>query len=365
MEQNYPGTKIVPSGFTKLLIENNPSLRVSGINGQTIDGLKRSTVSGHIRDVRIKSLPRITPDQVADDDNCDIEVGFQYSETELSTPLFSKLGFPLEWNFVELYQEEASKLVQTGNPNVTILNEMLEQIMHCASGLVANMDKKLLTSIAFGVNQTTGLNTAKTININKDGSVLDLSAGVTEILSDAAENEFIGDLLVVGSGLFNKFNIAKNAIGINGAGLNQGVQEGYKWYFDVNTGAILGANQVAAFAKGAVGLVDIDKYIAWKTGRHGTSHFAQIMLPIESGVGAPVMMNFNLQIKEVDCPTEGFDGYETRTMGRGYQVFLSKNFGLWQSPTSAYQATDRLVGNNGSLRYEIANDCAPCEPAAV
>lgn len=362
MEQNYPGTKIIPSGFTKLLIENNPKLRVSGINGQSIDDFKRSTASGHIKDVRIKSLPRITPDQVADEDNCDIDVGFQYSETELETPLFSKLGFPLEWGFVERYQEEASRLVSTANPNVTVLNEMLEQIMHCASGIVANMDRKLITSTTFGVNQVTGNALPKTININKDGNVLDLSSGLTEIMSDAAMNEFVGDLLMVGSGIFNKFNIAKNNIGINSAGLNQGAQNGYQWYFDVNTAGIWGADSVGAFAKGAVGLVDIDRYIAWKAGRHGTSHFAQIQLPIESGTGTPTMMTFNLQIKEVDCPAEGFDGYETRNMGRGYQVFLSKNYGLWQAPTTAFQGTDRLAGNNGSLSYQFTNKCDPCSP---
>jgi hypothetical protein len=239
---------------------------------------------------------------------------------------------------------------------------MLEQIMHCVSGLIANMDQRLINTVVWGTNVVTGNNLVKTININADGSVLNLSSGVTEMLSDAAENEVVGDLLLAGSGIFNKYNIAKNNLGINGAGLNQGTQNGYGWYYDVNTAARWGTDQVGAFAKGAVGFVDIDRYIKWKTGRFGTSHFAQIMLPMSSGGGAPIMMPFNLQIKEVDCPTDGFDGYNTRKMGRGYQVFLTKNYGLWQAPTSAYQATDRLVGNNGSYRYEFTNDCDSCSP---
>jgi hypothetical protein len=86
------------------------------------------------------------------------------------------------------------------------------------------------------------------------------------------------------------------------------------------------------------------------------------MLPVESAAGvAPVMMPFNLQIRELDCPDTAFDGYETRTMGRGYQILISKNFGLWQQPASAFQATDRLGGNNGSLLYDFANECVPCD----
>jgi len=366
MANNYPGTKIIPSGFMKMLVQNNPKLRVKAINGEKVsegpNGMKLNTDGGQIRDVTLKSLPRITPDQVVDEDNCDNDVGFQYSETNLETPLFSKLGFPLEWSFVERYQAEAAKLTKVGaKPDMVVLEEMLEQIMHCVSGIVHNMDRKLLAQVVWGVNVVTGNNNVKNININQAGNTLNLSDGVTEILNDAAENEVVGDLMLAGSGNFNKFNIAKNNIGINAAGINQGAQNGYSWYHDVATNVLWGANQVGAFAKGAVGYVDIDRYIAWKRGRHGVSHFGQISLPIESHVGgAPVMVPFNLQIRESDCPTEGFDGYETRTMGRGYQVFLSKNFGLWQSPTSAYQGTDRLAGNNGSYRYAITNTCDSC-----
>jgi len=364
MAQNYPGTKIIPSGFLKMLIANNPNLRVSAINGESLrrDGMKLSTDAGHIREVKVKALPRITPDQVVSEDNCDNDVGFQYTESDIKSPKFAKLGFPLEWSFVERYEEAASRLVTTGNPDVTVLNEMLEQIMHCVNGLIAKIDVDLIGSVNWGVNVVTGSNNLKNININKDGNVLDLSDGITEILSDAAQNEVVGDLLLAGNGLMNKFQIARSNIGINGSGLSRGDQGGYSWYFDLNTTPAWGADVVGAFAKGAVGFVDIDRYIAWKRGRHGTSYFGQILLPVESAVKdiPPVMMPFNLQIKEVDCPTEGFDGYSTRTIGRGYQVFLSKSYGLWQSPSSAYQSGDRLAGNNGSYRYKITNDCDSC-----
>lgn len=363
LESNYAGTKITPTGFMKALVENNPSLRISSVNGDSIEGLKRSTASGHIRDVRLKYLPRITPDQISDYDNCENDFGFQYSETELRTPLFSKAGFQLEWGFVERYKEEASRLVSLGStPDVVVLNEMVEQIMHTVNGLVANMDGKLLTSVVWGINASTGLNTAKTININKDGSVFDLSDGVTEILHDASVNEIIGSPIIVGSGLMNKYEIAKAATGVNGGGLNRSLQSGYDWYYDRPSEFVWGTDHVGVFAKGTVGLVDIDRYIAWKTGRHGTSEFAQITLPIETTDGTPQTMTFNLQIRELDCPAEAFDGYETRSMGRGYQILISKNFGLFQAPIDQYSATDQLAGNNGALLYNVTNDCDSCTP---
>jgi len=366
MEANYPGVKITPSGFTKMLIENNPKMNVSSVNGVKMSDLKRSTIDGHIRDVRLKFLPRIKDDQIADVDNCDNDFGFQYTETTLETPQFSKAGFQLEWGFVEQYQSEASNIASIGDPATGVLQEMVDQIMHTVNGLITNIDKKLMNSVTFGVNVSTGNALAKDININKDGTVLGLSDGMTEILSDVADNEFVGDALMSGSGIFNKYQIARANIGINSAGLNIGSQSGYQWFFDLNSATPFGTNHVGVFAKGAVGFVDLDRYIAWKTGAHGNSTFFTMKLPVESTPGgAPTMMNFNVQIKEVDCPTEAFDGYETRTMGRGYQIFISKQFGLFQQPTSAFQTGDRLEGNNGSLLYNITNNCDPCPvPAA-
>jgi len=362
MAQNYGGVKITPAGFTKLLVQNNPNLRVSSIDGEKLTGMKLSTSGGHIRGVRVKSLPRITPDQVKSEDNCDNDVGFQYIESDINAPLYSKLGFQLEWGFVERYQKEASDLKSTGKPNTPVLNELLEQLMHCVNGIIGDMDNKLLGSITFGNNVVTGNNLAKTININKQGNVLDLSEGLVEMLNDANQNEFVGDMLLTGSGLFNKFTIAKPNISANQAGIDLSGFAGYKWYNDLYASSKLGANEVAAFAKGAVGLVDIDRYLTWKAGKFGNSHFCQIMLPVESGIEgmAPVMMPFNLQIIEKDCPAEAFNGYNVRQMGRGWTVLISKAYGLWQAPTSQFQATDRLANTNGSLRYVITNDCNDC-----
>ena len=364
VQQNYAGTKISPAGFLKLLREHTPNVSISSIDGQSTQGgaIKVSTARGHIRDVKYKYLQPVTPGQVSSEDNCENDIGFQYKEGQLSTPLFSKIGINLEWGFVERYQEASSNPANIGNPNVPVIQEMVDQIMHSIRGIVGHMDSQLLNSVVWGTNVRTGNNAASLLNINKQGNVLDLSGGVTQMLADSRNNEFVGDLLLAGSGTFDNFQVARNHISANSAGMNLGSQGGYEWNFDVNAAGVWGADQVGAFSKGSVGLVDLDRYIAWKTGRMGTSEFAQIFLPVESVIegAAPLMMPFNLQIKEFDCPHEAFDGYTTRVVDRGYTILISKAYGLFQPPADQFQATDRLVGNNGALRYQFSNDCDPC-----
>jgi hypothetical protein len=67
------------------------------------------------------------------------------------------------------------------------------------------------------------------------------------------------------------------------------------------------------------------------------------------------MLNIDFQLKEIDCPQETTVGYEETTLGAGYSLIMSKRFALWQVPSDAYLSTDRLTGNNGSLRYTATN----------
>jgi len=368
LQQNYGGTKITPSGLLKMLIEEGASANITSIGGKQVGGgTKLSTSGGQIREVKYKYLPRITDDQIGDEDNCENDFGFYYSEGELETPLFSKGGFRLEWDFVEKYEEEAARMVATGNPSTPVLQELVTQIMHAVNGMVVNMDKKLLAQLVWGNNAETGNNAAKAININKDGSTFNLSDGVNEIVSDTRINEFAGSPLILGSGLFDKYEGMLPATGLNSGGVNRAGQRNYDYYFDINAGsaATLGADQIGVFSKDSIGLVDIDKYVGFKTQKFGNSWFATIELPVETPIegATPVMMTFNLQIQEIDCPDEDSDGYVTRTMGRGYRVILSKRFGLFQQPLDAYSAGDRLANTNGALRYQITNDCDGCPEA--
>lgn len=354
MQEQYPGAKITPNGFLKALIQNNPNLQVASVNGESLagGGMKLNTLGGQIREVKLKYLPRIIESQVEETDNCDNDQIFSYTEMTLSTPKFAKFSFFLDWATVEKYQADAVQSATIGATGTGVLQEVLAQLMHSVNGIVSKIDSDLLGQVVWGVNQTTGNNNAKTVNFNKDKDVMNLSDGINEIMYDAMENEIIGDPIIVGSGLFTKYQI-------------KGLETApYSYYHDTKAATAWGANEIGVFAKGSVGLVDIDRYIAFKNiVNFGNSTFTTITLPVETAAGIATTMTFNLQIKQIDCPTTLFNGYEEVTTDRGYQVIVTKRYGLFQQPTNALQAGDRLAGTNGALRYEITNNCDSC-PAA-
>lgn len=358
---NYPGTKITPQNFLKALLINNPRLNVSGVNGERIDPLKLNTVDGSIREVKVKYLPRRTAEDVTEEDTCETTYINQYRESEILAPRFAKVGFFVDIATMRRYEAAAIQAMNIGDPNITVLNEMWTQILHSVNALISKIDQRIIGDVVFGVNAVTQNNAVKTININKDGQVYDLTAGLLEIANDYQHNEGTGRAMIVGNGLFNRFAIAKGSTVANAGGINVANLFDYDWFLDLNTNAQWGTNEIGVFFPGTIGFVDVDKYINPLRGRHGTSEFGMLPLPVETVFGGvPVMTRFNLQIREVDCPSEHISNYTTTSTGRGYEIYISKNYGLWQMPIDAYSDVDRMKGFNGALNYLITNNCDGC-----
>lgn len=372
---NYGGTKITASGFLGALIENSPNLAVSLVTtatGQTIvpgSGMHLNTASGQLRDVVVKYMPRILQSQIGDQDDCTTDFVMHYKEQTINAPFYKQAAFYLDWNFLERYEADAVRSINIGLPAIGAVKELDDQIMHVLNGLVGAIDTTLLNTVDWGVNAVTGNDTATPININRAGNTLDLNDGLIRMLADVQNNEIADMPILVGNGLLNNLFIARRigATGLNQAGFNIGAGD-LPWYYDINSIGAWGSNVVGAFAKGSIGLVDIEKWIGWKTGHFGTSWFAQAMFPIgtpsSAGLNVPApLMSFNIQVQEVDCPGEtiatGY-GEGTYSAGRGWRVLISKNFGLWQYPVDSFQPTDRLSGVNGALKYVVTNDCDGC-----
>ena len=59
----------------------------------------------------------------------------------------------------------------------------------------------------------------------------------------------------------------------------------------------------------------------------------------------------------INCPTTiaaaPYAG--TQAIKEGWKLMISKMFDMINIPTDAYVGTDRLTGNNGTLRYVITN----------
>jgi hypothetical protein len=357
---NAPETKITPTGFTKMLLENTPKLQV-----KPSEVLRLNESDGHIKQIRLSYLKRITPDLIQTDDDCENDLIPVYNDMVLEAPHFAKYSFWISDDTIARYMADASRTVAQGQPATPLMQEHLTTLMTVVNGIVGKIDQTLLEDVTWGVNQVTGVNAATTININKNATVNDLETGFAKLLSDAAENEIAGDLLMAGSGLFNNFMLQKPFSGMNQAGVNQSAATGYKWYFDVyaKSASTFGTNQVGVFAPGTIGFVDLQKYIAFRSGQKGTSFFFQIPLPVATGQGdgTAEMMIFDAQLKYIDCPTTLYNGYSNVTVNRGWQLIISKNYGLFQQPTDGYTSGDRLTGNNGALRYTFTNTCDDCD----
>jgi hypothetical protein len=354
---NAPETKVTPTGFLKLLLENNPLLKI-----QDFEKLRLSNGEGNIRQVQLKYLQRALTSQTSTSDDCDNDLIPAYAETTLTAVTFRKISFYISDQDIALYEEQAAKTVALGLPPTDFMQEHLTTLMSLVNGLVGAINKDLIGRVVFGTNITTGLSTATTLNIPQDATKHNLLQGIGKLLSDAQDNEFSGTPLLSGGGLFNTFMSEKgfSSTGFNGINNAQALQQ-IKWYYDNYTQAASGAwgaDKIGMFSKGSIGFVDLQKYIGFRAGTKGISTFFQVSLPVMSpqNDGTADLMTFDAQLRYIDCPTEISTGYSTVTVNRGWQLIISKNYDLFQLPSDAYQTGDILQGNNGALLYNITNN---------
>jgi hypothetical protein len=352
---NYPGLKLTPAGMTGMLLRNSNIGETQLVNG-----------NGHKKTIKFKYKVRQNPSLVQETDNCDIDFTPVYQEGQLDAPRVAKLGFHISAATVAQYMDEASNPQNIGNPAVRVIAEIADSIGHCANAIIGKIDQRLLGDVTWGINVTNGLNTAKTFNISKDATKYNLDSGFAMLLNDAFENEFSGPLLIVGSGLLNAHELVKmqNAITSAQNGIDLSRFAGYQFYPDLNaaSSAKFGTNQIGVFAPGTIHLVQADEYQGFRQGKIANSINFQITLPVNLGNGEQALMTFDAKLKEVDCKTVLLNGYgEEVEYEEGYALILKKNYGLFQLPTSAYSASDRLTGVNGALRYVVTNECDTCD----
>lgn len=351
---NYTGTKVTPGGFLKMLLEQrastpNHALTINGEDGQ-----------GHYRPVTVKYRNRVTPSEVSDSLDCDIDKIPVYSEQSITRTVDRKYAFTISDESISQYCNEASRMVAVKGAPTPFMEEHLSFFLQSLNGVLGSIDIALLSAMSgsFGTNIVTGSNAAQTVNIDQDADINDLTTGLTKLLADAAANEMCGDLAIVGSGLMNNYMLQKAAAGLASNGIDMSRFTGYKWYHDLYASSSWGSNQVGVFEKNAVHFVDLNRYVGFRAGAKGNSVFFNMPVPIDCANcnGDYSMLGLDVQLKYRDCPeTVNVAGYEGGiTVDRGWDVIVSKSFGLFV-PNENYAATDRLDGANGTLRYTITN----------
>jgi len=327
--------------------------------------------TGHTKTVTVKHKKRFTPAQVGTVDTCDVTNTQPYFENTVSVANYRQIAIHVEDIVIAQMDDYASRMVATGTAPVTpMMLEFYDSIMTAASAMsqAMNTDLGALAAAAIGVNRATGVNTAQTINIPVNTTNNRLGNGVNKIKSDFLLNGFNGTPVVVGGGLMYDWILNQPAKSADQSGLNSRIQAaGFDFWTDysIGTGALGGADEVIVYEKDAVQLVTWLRNRGAFAGTKGTSTFGIISLPMNAGNGQTKMVSYDFQLKYNDCAEEfGYvDGVEGVALQRGWNIIISKHFGLYVIPTNAYRVGDVLAGNRGSLLYELTNECDVCEEA--
>lgn len=360
-KNNAPAKKITPPGLLRALLENTTKPDV--INEGIDDG------TGHIRNMQIKYRQRLKPGATVTTDDCNIDQVPVYAETSVNLSLFRKIGFFIDDETLSKYMSEATSVanintagqVEGFKNTTTFMQDFLDRMLEMLNGIYADIDSDLVTKMAanFGVNAVSGNNNALTVNILLDATKNDLSSGMTKILTDWKENENVGPMIMVGNGLMHKYvlqQLAKNGQDFNGVDTTA-FENLYRWYWDTNTTTAFGANQVGIFAQDAQHFVTRSRFKGFRSGFKGGSVFFTMVPPgVDSLGNALPQIELDCQFKYVDCPTQliGPGGY-AQTFQRGWALYFSKAYDLFNIPADAYATGDRLAGNNGTYRYSITN----------
>jgi hypothetical protein len=185
-------------------------------------------------------------------------------------------------------------------------------------------------------------------------------------MSDYNINNLTGRPQVVGSGISLGMFMAQAQLvgGINSSGFNYKMASGmFDYYHDLDFPTGIsgggGANNFGIFEPGSVQLVQYLQYTGFQAGeKPGGSTFFVLPLPMLDPTNNMIKpVKFDCQIKYSDCTQTVTDSYTNQsvTIYKGYNVFLQKQFGLWQVYSDSYRAEDASYGINGSLLYNATN----------
>lgn len=348
-------SKVTAPGYLQMVLENSkPSIISEGKD----DG------SGYIRDVKLRYRTRGVPGKSVTEDNCSVQVRPAYKEVAIPATSYRALGMVFEDDLIARFERDALAPTRVGMTN--LMKDVYEAMIEQLNGLFADINSDLLAVQAanFGKNASSGSNTAKTINFALSGATNPLNAGMTEIMADAMANEMkLQGAVIVGSGFINNYYLQQAAVSHNQSGLNTSQLALPKFYYDPYAASAFGANQFGLFEKDAVQFVNVCRFRGMKAGLRGSDFFFTMSFPIADSLGQGSLsgFEFDVQLSYRTCPEEVQIGaYEEGVnepvlLQRGYNVILSSSYQIVHQPSDSFEATDRMFGVNGSLRYTATN----------
>lgn len=344
-----PQYKVEPTGFYESLITaHSPA------------SIKNDSYNGHKKTVKIKAKQRALKTETQDSPSCDTTYTAPIAEQEVSIANYVQRAIHLEEETVAAMDEYAS--ANAAIPGSTqasgILWELYDSILTQANALISSMNEGLVTlAIAnLGDHRATGNATAVDINIALNTTNNPLNNGLAKLFGDFRYNNMTGRPIAVGGGLFHNFMLQQNAKGIDQSGVNTRIQtSGIDFYYDNDVAGVGGsANHILVYEKDAVQIVQYMVNQGFKAGaKPGRSTFGVMTLFTQTGI--PVKFDYQLMFNDCEQEMAYVDDTPAVTVQRGYNLILSKHYGLYALPSTAYKVGDPLEGNRGSLRYNITN----------
>jgi hypothetical protein len=367
-ETNSPTLKLHVAGFLKSLFLAQNST-VSPVN----DGLQPN---GHKKTLTVKYRKRPTSDVVTDTDDCEIDRIPAYSEWSLPSLLFRKTSFFITDEEIKKYCDEASRAASMGAGASTFMQEHFGVYLEHANILMKEINKALVSQMAtqFGENITIGSDAGKVINIDINGQNLRLNDGIIELLNDLRENEMSDQTYMVGGGIMASYDAVRLAQGLTDKGVDASRLAFPQFFYDKASQTEWGQDAFAIFSRGSVKLLTYNKYVGGFAGAKGNSIFGTVPFPVQDFSQNPDAMlmaqvlrdlRLDFQMRYIDCPTEIDVAGTPTTVNRGWQIILSKEFGLWVQPKTAFDTGDELENTNGTLLYYATNVCKECDDSGA
>lgn len=346
-----PMYKIQPNGFTGMLLTAGTPAAIQNAPG-----------NGHFKTVQVKYMKRATVAQTDTSLSCDQTQINSYNEATVSVANIRQYSFHVEDETMAAYCDPTTTRVSAGSLPGGVLSEVLSQIFSGANAILHGVNQDVLGLLTWGKNKVTGNNAATTMNISKDLTVQSLTAGVTQLLADYKKNYLTSRPQIVGQGIFINYVLQAAYSTPNIYGFDTKMALGnFDFWNDSDFDSTIGTNQIGVFEPNSIQLVSYLKYTGFKSGTFGTDTFGTITLPMYMA-DEVVPVSFDIQVRYHPCATEVTNAYTGQALSieKGWQVILSKNFGLFQLPTDSYRAEDQAHGINGALRYSVTNTCETC-----
>ncbi len=352
-----PVDKITTPGFLNYLLNNNkPRVLSNAID----DG------SGYLRNVKIRYRQRGITGQTTTEDDCSIQIKPAYLTQELPSTQFRALGITFDNDEIATFEKDAMAMQSQGGSMTPLMKEIWETITEQLNGFFGDINNDLLAVQAanFGKNIISGSNAARTINFPLTTTTNPLTEGMTLVMADAMANEMkLAGAAVVGSGLINNYYLQQPAKGVAQNGLDTSRLALPNFYYDPYAQTGWGANQFGLFEKDAVQFINIARFRGAKAGLLGGDYFFTLRFPITDSLGLANLgdFEFDVQLTYRTCPGEVQIGtFDADTnppvqLGRGWNVIIMSSYASVNIPSDAYNASDRLTGNNGTYRYTATN----------